>query len=176
MARLTDIDNTSRTTKIHLHNSGTSSRQGRNRIAFYGGQGAEGPEGYGDGWSIRVSEVIRGLRGEEHPESTNDEIPEDVFEMLSGYITHVLNSQLAVDDMELKILWLELREYTKRKSILADPQSTEERKAHLKRRKGFLTKIESGDWLNLLHKHLKLGQHLGRKSQTIHLSAANNFS
>ncbi|KAI9766681.1 MAG: hypothetical protein M1840_006325 [Geoglossum simile] len=111
----------------------------------------------GGHFCLRMSEIIRGLlRDEEHPELTNDEAPEDIFEMLSDYLTRVLNNQLKVDDVELNILWLELREYTKRKSIPAGPQSTEKRKAHLKRRKVFLMQIQSENWLDLLHGRLSL--------------------
>ena len=112
----------------------------------------------GGHFCLRMSELLRGLLSdEEHPELTNDEVPEDIFETLSDYLTRVLNDQLAVDDIELNILRLELLEYTKRKSIPVGPQSTEKRKAHLRRRKEFLLKIRSEGWLTRLHGRLELG-------------------
>ncbi|KAI9763385.1 MAG: hypothetical protein M1840_000577 [Geoglossum simile] len=111
----------------------------------------------GGHFCLRMSEIIRGLlKDEEHPELTNDEAPEDIFEMLSDYLNRVLNNQLMVDDMELYIIWLELREYAQKKSIPAGPQPTEMRKAHLRRRKDFLIKIKSEDWLGLLQRRLGL--------------------
>jgi hypothetical protein len=111
----------------------------------------------GGHFCLKVSEIIRGLlRDEEHPELTNDEAPEDIFEMLSDYLNRVLNNQLVVDDMELNIILLELREYTQRKSIPPGPQSTEKRKAHLRKRKDFLVKIKSEDWLGWLQRRLGL--------------------
>ncbi|KAI9782241.1 MAG: hypothetical protein M1839_005355 [Geoglossum umbratile] len=113
----------------------------------------------GGHFCLRMSEILRGLlRDEEHPELTNDEAPEGIFEILSDYLTRVLNKQLEVDDVELNTLWLELREYTKRKSIPAGLESTEKRKAHLKRRKDFLMQIKSENWLDQLHERLSLSE------------------
>src|SRR4051794_17901688 len=59
---------------------------------------------------LRMWEIIRGLlRDEEHPELTNYEVPEDIFRILSNFLDCVLNNQLAVDDIELNIIWLELQ-------------------------------------------------------------------
>jgi hypothetical protein len=113
----------------------------------------------GGHFCLRMSGILRGLlRDEEHPELTNDEVPEGIFEILSDYLTRVLDNQLEVDDVELNTLWLELRKYTERKSIPAGPQSTEKRKAHLKKRKDFLAQVKSENWLDLLHKRLSLSE------------------
>jgi len=109
----------------------------------------------GGHFCLRMSEIIRGLlRDEEHPELTNDEVPEDIFRILSEYLDRVLNNQLVVDDTELNIIWLELQQYTRRKSIPTGPRCTEKRKAHLERRKNFLAKVRSENWLNLLRERL----------------------
>ncbi|KAI9766160.1 MAG: hypothetical protein M1840_006727 [Geoglossum simile] len=111
----------------------------------------------GGHFCLRMSEIIRGLlRDEEHPELTNDEVPEDIFGIISDYLNRVLNNQLAVDEAELNIIWLELQQYTKRKSVPAGPQRTEKRKAHLDRRKSFLAKVKSENWLKLLQRRLCL--------------------
>ncbi|KAI9762471.1 MAG: hypothetical protein M1840_001231 [Geoglossum simile] len=113
----------------------------------------------GGHFCLGMSEILRELlRDEEHSELTNDEVPEGIFEILSNYLTRVPNNKLEVDDVELNALWLELREYTKRKSIPAGLESTEKRKAHLKRRKDFLMQIKSENWLDLLHKRLSLSE------------------
>src|SRR5438876_332348 len=100
----------------------------------------------GGHFTFDISEVIRGLLAqEEHPELTNDEIPKHVFDILSDYLTRVLDERpayrYAVDPAEINAVRLELLEYTERKPAPLGPRATEERASHLKRRARFVARM-----------------------------------
>jgi hypothetical protein len=110
----------------------------------------------GGHFTFHISEVIRGLHTqEENPELTNDEIPKHVFDMLSDYLTRVLDERpgyrYAVDTAELNAVMLELIEYVERKTLgPGGARQTEERAAHLKRKSKFLARVRKEGWLERL--------------------------
>jgi hypothetical protein len=110
----------------------------------------------GGHFTFHISEVIRGLLAqEEHPELTNDEIPKHVFDILSDYLTRVLDQRPAfryvVDAAELNAVMLELMEYVDRKPVgVGSARQTEERAAHLKRRARFLARVRKEKWVDRL--------------------------
>jgi hypothetical protein len=110
----------------------------------------------GGHFTFHISEVIRGLLAqEEHPELTNDEIPKHAFDILSDYLTRVLDERpafrYAVHAAELNAVMLELMEYVDRKPA-GGPRQTEERAAHLKRRARFLARVRKEEWMDRLRR------------------------
>jgi hypothetical protein len=106
---------------------------------------------------FNISEVIRGLVAqEEHPELTNDETPKHIFDILSDYLSRVLDERSAyhytVDPSELNAIRVELVEYAERKPVTLGPRPTEERAAHFKRRARFIARMKKEDWVERLRK------------------------
>jgi hypothetical protein len=109
----------------------------------------------GGHFTLNISEVIRGLLAqEEHPELTNDEIPKHVFDILSDYLSRVLDERPAcrytVDAAELNAVRIELAEYAERKPVMLGQRATEERAAHFKRRAKFIARAKKEDWVDRL--------------------------